>query len=73
MLIYIVVDGEEELENMRVFQNKTEAKDYMLNYILETFDSEVIPPTEETKTYIRAYIQDCGYFESVYLIEKEII
>lgn len=73
MKVYIVVDGEKELEDMTVFQNKTEAEDYMLNYILETFDPEVLPPTEETKAYIKAYIQDCGYFESVYLIKKEMI
>lgn len=69
MLIYIVVDGEEELENMRVFQNKNEAEDYMLNYIFKYYDTEVIPSRED----VRAYIQDYGFFEAIYLIEKEII
>lgn len=65
MKIYIVVDDEEGLEDMRVFSNKTEAEDYMLDYIFKEYDTEVIPS--------RAYIQDNGFFESVYLIEKEII
>ena len=69
MSIYIVVDDEEELEDMRVFQNKAEAEDYMIDYIFKEYDTVVIPSREEVRTHIRGY----GYFESVYLIEKEII
>ena len=69
MSIYIVVDDEEELKDMRVFQNKDEAENYMLDYIFKEYDTVVIPSREEVKTYI----QDNGFFESVYLIEKEII
>ena len=69
MKIYIVVDDEEELENMRIFSNKTEAEDYMLDYIFKEYDTEVIPSRED----VIECIKDYGYFESVYLIEKEII
>lgn len=69
MSIYIVVDDEEELEDMRVFSNKTEAEDYMLDYIFKEYDPEVIP----SRKRVKAYVQDNGFFESVYLIEKEII
>ena len=69
MKVYIVVDDEEELEDMKVFSNRTEAENYMLDYIFKEYDTVVIPSREEVKTYI----QDYGYFESVYLIEKEII
>lgn len=69
MSIYIVVDDEEELEDMRVFQNKDEAENYMLDYIFKEYDTVVIPSREEVKTHIRDY----GFFEAVYLIEKEII
>ena len=69
MSIYIVVDDEEELENMRVFSNRAEAENYMLDYIFREYDTVVIPSREEVK----AYIQDNGFFEAVYLIEKEII
>ena len=68
MKIYIVVDDEEELENMRIFSNKTEAEDYMLDYIFKEYDTEVIPSRED----VIECIKDYGYFESVYLIEKEI-
>lgn len=68
MSIYIVVDDEEELEDMKVFSNRTEAENYMLDYIFKEYDTEVIPSREEVKTYIRDY----GFFEAVYLIEKEI-
>ena len=69
MSIYIVVDDEEELENMRVFSNRTEAENYMLDYIFKEYDTEVIPSKED----VVACIKDYGYFESVYLIKKEII
>ena len=69
MSIYIVVDDEEELEDMKVFSNRTEAENYMVDYIFKEYDTVVIPSREEVKTYI----QDTGFFESVYLIEKEII
>lgn len=69
MSIYIVVDDEEELEDMKVFSNRTEAENCMVDYIFKCYDTEVIPSREKVKTYI----QDNGFFESVYLIEKEII
>lgn len=69
MSIYIVVDDEKELEDMKVFSNRTEAENYMVNYIFKCYDTEVIPSREDVRTYIRDY----GFFEAVYLIEKEII
>ena len=69
MLIYIVVDDEEKLEDMKVFSNRTEAEDYMIDYIFKEYDTVVIPSREEVRTHIRDY----GFFEAVYLIEKEII
>ena len=69
MSIYIVVDDEEELKDMRVFQNKDEAENYMLDYIFREYDTVVIPSREE----VRMHIRDYGFFEAVYLIEKEII
>ena len=69
MSIYIVVDDEEGFEDMRVFSNKTEAEDYMVDYIFKEYDTEVIP----SRKRVKAYVQDNGFFESVYLIEKEII
>lgn len=69
MSIYIVVDDEEELEDMKVFSNRTEAENYMVDYIFKCYDTEVVPSRE----YVRTYIRDYGFFESVYLIEKEII
>ena len=69
MSIYIVVDDEEELENMQIFSNKDEAENYMLDYIFKEYDTEVIPSKEDVRTCIKDY----GYFESVYLIEREII
>lgn len=69
MSIYIVVDDEEELEDMKVFSDRTEAENYMVDYIFKCYDTEVIPSREDVRTYIRDY----GFFEAVYLIEKEII
>ena len=69
MSIYIVVDDEEELEDMKVFSNRTEAENYMVDYIFKEYDTVVIPSRED----VVACIKDYGYFESVYLIEKEII
>ena len=68
MKVYIVVD-DEYFDNMQIFSNKDEAENYMLDYIFKEYDTEVIPSREEVKTYI----QDSGCFESVYLIEREII
>ena len=68
MKVYIVVDNE-YFDNMQIFSNKDEAEDYMLDYIFKEYDTEVIPSREEVK----AYILDSGCFESVYLIEREII
>jgi len=69
MKIYIVVDDEEELKDMKVFSNRTEAENYMVDYIFKCYDTEVVPSRE----YVRTYIKDYGYFESVYLIKKEVI
>ena len=68
MKVYIVVD-DEYFDNMQIFSNKDEAENYMLDYIFKEYDTEVIPSREDVRTYIKDY----GYFESVYLIEKEII
>ena len=68
MKVYIVVD-DEYFDNMQIFSNKDEAENYMLNYIFKEYDTEVIPSREG----VIACIKDYGYFESVYLIEKEII
>ena len=67
MKLYIVVDDEEELDNMQIFSNRDEAENYMLDHIVKEYD--VIPSRED----VVACIKDYGYFESVYLIEKEII
>ena len=69
MSIYIVVDDEKELEDMKVFSDRTEAENYMVDYIFKCYDTEVIPSREDVRTYIRDY----GFFEAIYLIEKEII
>ena len=64
----IVVD-DEYFDNMQIFSNKDEAENYMVDYIFKEYDTEVIPSRED----VVACIKDYGYFESVYLIEKEII
>lgn len=66
MRVYIVVD-DEDIFDMKVFQNITEAENYMINYIFKFY--EVIPSKEE----VLAMIRDNGYFEAVSLIEKEVI
>ena len=68
MKVYIVVD-DEYFDNMQIFSNKDEAENYMLDYIFKEYDTVVIPSREEVRTHIRDY----GFFEAVYLIEKEII
>ena len=68
MKVYIVVD-DEYFDNMQIFSNKDKAENYMLDHIFKEYDTEVIPSKEEVKTYI----QDSGCFESVYLIEREMI
>lgn len=68
MKVYIVVD-DEYFDNMQIFSNKDEAENYMLDYIFKEYDTEVIPSRED----VIECIKDYGYFESVYLIEKEII
>lgn len=69
MKVYIIIDEEEEFENIKVFSNKNEAEDYMIDYVFKCYDTEVIPSKEEVRTDIRDY----GYFEAIHLIEKEII
>lgn len=68
MKVYVVVD-DEYFDNMQIFSNRTEAENYMLDYIFREYDTVVIPSREEVRTHIRDY----GFFEAVYLIEKEII
>ena len=68
MKVYIVVD-DECFDDMQIFSNKDEAEDYMLDYIFKEYDTVVIPSREE----VRAHIRDYGFFEAVYLIEKEIM
>ena len=67
MKVYIVVDYE-DLESIRVFSNKSDAEDYMLDYIFEHYTGKV-PPREELK----ARILRTGFFETISIIEKEII
>ena len=55
MSIYIVVDDEEELEDMKVFSNRTEAENYIVDYIFKEYDTVVIPSREEVRTHIRDY------------------
>ena len=69
MSIYIVVDDEEELEDMKVFSNKSDAEDYMLNYIFKYYTEEEMGTREEVK----AYIHNGGFFEVLSLMEKEVI
>lgn len=68
MKVYIVVDYE-DLESIRVFSNKSDAEDYMLNYIFKYYTEEEMGTREEVK----AYIHNGGFFEAISLIEKEII
>lgn len=67
MKVYIAVDYE-ELKNMQVFSNKSDAEDYMLDYIFEHY-TEKVPPREELK----ARILRTGFFETISIIEKEVI
>ena len=46
MKVYIVVDYE-DLESIRVFSNKSDAEDYMLNYIFKYYTEEEIGTREE--------------------------
>lgn len=68
MKVYIVVDYE-DLESIRVFSNKNDAEDYMLNYIFKYYTEEEMGTREEVK----AYIHNGGFFEVLSLMEKEII
>ena len=68
MKVYIVVD-DEDLESIRVFSNKSDAEDYMLNYIFKYYTEEEIGTREEVK----AYIHNGGFFEVLSLMEKEVI
>lgn len=68
MKVYIVVDYE-DLESIRVFSNKRDAEDYMLNYIYKYYTEEEMGTREEVK----AYIHNGGFFEVLSLMEKEII
>ena len=67
MKVYIAVDYE-DLKNMQVFSNKSDAEDYMLDYVFEHYTGK-IPPREELK----ARILRTGFFETISIIEKEII
>ena len=68
MKVYIVVDYE-DLESIRVFSNKSDAEDYMLNYIFKYYTEEEMGTREEVK----AYIHNGGFFEVLSLIGKEVI
>lgn len=68
MKVYIVVDYE-DLESIRAFSNKSDAEDYMLNYIFKYYTEEEMGTREE----VRAYIHNGGFFEVLSLMEKEII
>ena len=68
MKVYIVVDYE-DLESIQVFSNKSDAEDYMLNYIFKYYTEEEMGTREEVK----AYIHNGGFFEALSLMEREII
>ena len=68
MKVYIVVDYE-DLESIQVFSNKSDAEDYMLNYIFKYYTEEEMGSREEVK----AYIHNGGFFEVLSLMEKEVI
>ena len=68
MKVYIVVDYE-DLESIQVFSNKSDAEDYMLNYIFKYYTEEEMGSREEVK----AYIHNGGFFEVLSLMEREII
>ena len=68
MKVYIVVDYE-DLESIQVFSNKSNAEDYMLNYIFKYYTEEEMGTREEVKTYIH----NDGFFEVLSLMEKEVI
>ena len=68
MKVYIVVDYE-DLESIQVFSNKSNAEDYMLNYIFKYYTEEEMGTREEVK----AYIHNGGFFEVLSLMEKEVI
>ena len=68
MRVYIVVDYE-DLESIQVFSNKSNAEDYMLNYIFKYYTEEEMGTREEVK----AYIHNGGFFEVLSLMEKEVI
>lgn len=68
MKVYIVVDYE-DLESIQVFSNKSDAEDYMLNYIFKYYTEEEMGTREEVK----AYIHNGGFFEVLSLMEKEVI
>ena len=68
MKVYIVVDYE-DLESIQAFSNKSDAEDYMLNYIFKYYTEEEMGTREEVK----AYIHNGGFFEVLSLMEKEVI
>ena len=39
MKVYIIIDEEEEFENIKVFSNKNEAEDYMIDYVFKCYDT----------------------------------
>ena len=67
MKVYVVVDNV-WFEDMKVFSNKDEAENYMLNDIFKRYHIETIPARKRVK----AYVQKEGTYKAVSLIEKEI-
>lgn len=67
MKVYIVVD-DVWFEDMKIFSNKDEAENYMLNYIFKEYHIEAIP----SRKRVKAYVQKEGTYKAVSLIEKEI-
>lgn len=67
MKVYIVVDNV-WFEDMKVFSNKDEAENYMLNYIFKDYHIEAI----SARKRVKAYVQEKGFYKAVSLMEKEI-
>ena len=51
MKVYRVVDYE-DLESIQAFSNKSDAEDYMLNYIFKYYTEEEMGTREEVKAHI---------------------
>ena len=67
MKVYVVVD-DVWFEDMKVFSNKDEAENYMLNDIFKRYHIEAIP----SRKRVKAYVQKEGTYKALSLIEKEI-